>query len=143
MKRDPADPQKHLVYRWEGRWRYFNERTLTRAQAVRCVRRLARWWKVPMPRVRFLVRGVREWSYLQGDVLALNYGQCNEAIVAHEMAHRVMDCWYGRRKVPHFHHGPEFMYVYLAMLNRLEVAPLVALTESARQEGIEWTPRLP
>lgn len=135
MKRDPSDPQKHLVYRWEDRWRCFNERTLTREQARRCVARVARKWHVEPPTVLFLVRGVREWSYVQGDLLALNYDQCNEAMVAHEMAHYVTDKSYA---APVHSHGPEFVAVYIAMLEFLEVAPRVALEASLKAEGVQW-----
>lgn len=134
MKRDPSDPQKHLLYRWEDRWRSFGERSLTREQARRCVRRIARKWRIKPPTVLFLVRGVREWSYVKGDLLALNYDQCNEAIVAHEMAHYITD-----KSYTEVHgHGPEFAAVYIAILEFLEVAPRVAIEASLKAEGVQW-----
>lgn len=137
VKADPLDPQKHLIYSWEDQWRFFGDRSLTQAQARRVIKRLARQWSVPMPTLRFLRRGVREWSYVQGQVLALNYEQCNEPIVCHEMAHWVMDHEY---PVGTFHtHGPEFMAIYLEMLVYMEEAPRVALCASLLARGIEWT----
>ena len=136
VKADPRDPQRHLVYSWEDEWRCFGDRSLTQAQARRCVRRLARKWSVPRPRLVFLPKRVREWSYVQGDVLALNYGQCCEAIVAHEMAHWVVEHEYPAGT--YFVHGPEFVAIYIEMLVYMGEAPRTALCSSLAEKGIEW-----
>jgi hypothetical protein len=137
VKVDPLDPQRHLVYAWEDEWRCFGERSLTREQAERCVRRLARKWSVPVPTLVFLPRGNREWSYVQGERLALNFDQCCEAIVAHEMAHWVVGHEYpdGTYQI----HGPEFVAIYIEMLVYLKEAPRTAICASLLERGIEWT----
>lgn len=138
MGRDPLDPQKHLVYEWEDQFRSFGERTLTRAQARRLVRRICRKWCLPAPRLRFMRKGKREWSYVEGRVLAVNYSMCNEAIVCHEMAHYYWDQQLGNDLEEI--HGEEFFGVYLDMLVFAEVAPRVALEASALAIGLEWIP---
>lgn len=136
MKPAPADPQKSLIYAWEDDFRSFNERSLTREQALRLVRRICRRWRVPAPTVRFLRKGAHEWSYIEGTRLVLNYVQCNEAIVAHEMAHYVVDRSYpeGTFEI----HGFEFVSLYLDMLDFTQVAPRVALEASMLAKGIKW-----
>jgi len=136
MKRDPLDPQKHLIYEWEDGFRSFDERTMTREQVLRLVRRICRQWRIPAPRIRFLPKSKRQWSYVEDDLIAMNYEQCNEAIVAHEMAHYVVDQSY---PVPPEVHGPEFMAIYLEMLVFAQVAPRTALCASLLEKGIEWT----
>jgi len=133
---DPQDPQKHLVYLWEEGWRSFDERTMSRVQVGRLVRRLARKWRVKSPPVRFIPKGKREWSYLQNGRLWFNFKQCNEAIVCHEMAHYVVSLNYDEVE----DHGWEFMSLYLDMLEFAQVAPRVALESSAHAAGIEWLP---
>lgn len=139
MKRDPFDPQRHLVYAWEDTFRAFGERSLTQAQALRYLRRVCRKFRVPMPQVKFLARGVREWSYVQGGVLAINFEQCNHAILSHEMAHYIMDRYYTHNGVRHETHGPQFMSLYLGLLEFAQVAPRDALEASLKSMGIKWT----
>lgn len=136
MTQEPPDPQKDALYAWEDTWRYFGERTCTRAQARRFVRKLARIWRVPMPTMRFLRRGVKEWSSMTGPLMVVNYDHCNEAILAHEMAHYVTDSNYDVLTIAA--HGPEFVGVYLEMLLEAQVAPRVALEASLRDKGIKW-----
>lgn len=142
MATTAPDPQKPLIYAWEDGWRSFGERTMTRAQVRRLVRRICRKWRVPVPVMRFLPKANREWSYVQGKALGFNYSMCNEAIVAHEMAHYIMDCYYTHNGVPHEVHGPEFVYVYIALLEFAQVAPRIALTASLAAKGIKWKPKL-
>lgn len=71
------------------------------------------------------------------DLMVVNYHHCNEAILAHEMAHYVTDRHYGPANIQG--HGPEFFAIYLAMLEFLEVAPRIALEASAAAKGIKWT----
>lgn len=137
MATTAPDPQKPLIYAWEDGFRSFDERTMTRAQVRRLVSRICRKWRVPLPRIRFLPKGYREWSYIEGNLLAMNYSQCNEAIVAHEMAHYVVDHSYpeGTFEI----HGPEFVALYIEMLVYAQVAPRVAIVASLIDKGIEWT----
>jgi hypothetical protein len=136
MATGAPDPQQELVYRWEDGFRCFGERTMTRAQVVRLVRRLARKWRLPVPPVGFMPKAKREWSYLQRGRIVMNYGQCNEGIVCHEMAHHAITCEYDEGDVED--HGPEFFAIYLDMLEFTKVAPRIALEASAFKAGIVW-----
>jgi hypothetical protein len=130
------DIQKSLVYLWEDGFRSFDERTMTREQVMRLVRRLARKWRVPVPPVDFLPKASRVWSEFDEatGVLTFNYRQCNEAIVCHEMAHLVTANNYQEVE----DHGPEFFAIYLEMLVYAKVAPRIALTASAAAKGLRW-----
>ncbi len=133
---EPPDPQKDALYSWEDQFRYFGERTCTRAQARRLVRKLAKLWNVPVPTMRFLPKSKREWSSMTGPLMIVNYGHCNEGILAHEMAHYVTDLEYDPLTTAA--HGPEFVTAYMAMLLEAQVMPRSALEASLRAKGIRW-----
>lgn len=137
MKADPADPQKHRVYAWEGSFRHANERTLTQQEVRRVIRRCCRLYGVRVPAMRFLPRETREWSYFQDkeNLLVMNFQQCNHWIACHEAAHVIVTRKWGESV---FDHGPEFMAVYIRLLLEHEVAPLSALQASATARRLKW-----
>jgi hypothetical protein len=131
------DPQKKRVYKWEDGWLHAAERTLTRAETRRLVARCCKLYNTTVPRLIFLPRTNKEWSYFHGpaDKLVFNYFHCNEFIVCHEVAHAIVYRRHGET-IPD--HGHEFMGIYLALLMNEKVAGRIALYDSAQAAGLSW-----
>jgi len=132
------DRQKDAVYAWEDLFRSFDERSLTQAETRRVIRRCCRRYGAPVPRITFMPRAAREWSFYDSadEVISMNWGHCNHALACHEAAHAILDWWDDDGTCED--HGPEFFGIYLTLLVEHQVAPRSALEASAREMGLTW-----
>lgn len=139
------DPQKAAVYAWENGWYDWCRRSITVREARRVIKKACRMYRVPPPAVRSHRHG--EWSYYHpdADVISFQYGQMNRQVALHEAAHvilfKICKQEADEESDGNFEdHGPEFLGVLLYLLNEFGVAPLVALTASAKDAGLRFTP---
>lgn len=131
------DPQAQRIYAWEEKWLDWNRRTLTRDDVESLVQKSTREYGMVSPRVKYH-RG-KEYSYCQGDVISFNLHDCNPAIVLHECAHYITDALFSPAEKLAAH-SPQFMGVYLYLLEWHRVAPRAALHASAKAARIQWVP---
>lgn len=139
------DPQKAAVYAWEEGWYDWNISSLTLREIRRYVQRACRLYSVPTMKVRGHKGGM--WTTYDPDAESVTFHphQRNLAVTLHECAHHILFqvC---RQEADedsdgNFEdHGSEFLGVYLFLLNEFGVAPLVALTASAKDAGLRFTP---
>lgn len=139
MKRDPLDPQKHLVYKWEDQWRYTEDNLLTQDETRRLLKRCFKVYDVRPPAIRFLPKACRKWSEydIDEDVLTMSHSHCNHFIACHEAAHVIVHRNFGEEAQDH---GPQFVDIYLDLLVREQVGPRDALEYSMHCLRIESLP---
>lgn len=137
------DPQRDLLYRFEDSFRSFGERTATRDE-IRClIRRACRLYNTPLPTIAF--RNKIESAKLRiisdydpsTHTITIGWTDCNHAVAVHEAAHAIMDEQF-EDDADVQDHGPEFMAIYLRLLEWAQVAPRSALRASAKAFGLEW-----
>ena len=139
------DRQQQAVYSWEESFRSFIEHTATRAQVRRLIGRACAMYGVTPPSVQFRSKANGRHVRLTSDydpslqLITIGFKDCNHAIAMHEAAHAIVDELYENVET----HGPEFMGVYLELLEWAKVAPRSALHASAQAKGLDWRTRLP
>ncbi len=123
------------VYRWEDGWTDWQRRTLTLAQTRDYVRRACKLYHVTPPPVR---RGVKTEAETEDPkyVIFLETHQ-NPASALHESAHIICDAIFG---VKLHDHCPEWLGIYLWLLEEFKVAPRLALHSSIAALGLSWWP---
>lgn len=130
------DPQAKAVYKWQWQWGNWNENELTKDD----VRHWVKWaWKKKfgfkrMPRVVFRTAG--EYSSYDPDQATLYFihEHRNVAVVLHEVAHAIITMLYGRTVEDH---GPEFMGVFLYLLEEARLYPRATVYDSAVKAGLK------
>lgn len=135
------DPQQERVYQWENDWVQWNKSTETLTSLRAVIRAACRMYglKVP-PVVKQHDGGKYAWS-LSGvkgkrDVISIQAkSQKNVATALHEAAHIIADSIF---KDTVQDHGPEFLGVYMTLLERTHVAPREALHATARKYRLKW-----
>lgn len=139
------DPQKAALYAWEGAWSDWNRDTTSLAEVRRLVRKACRMYGVPAPAIRGHVGSMWTTYYPTEDYVTFQQGQRNAAIALHEAAHvilfKICKQEADEESDGNFEdHGREFLGLYLYLLNDFGVAPLVALTASAKDAGLRFIP---
>ena len=142
MTRVP-DPQQQKCYRWEATWRDWNQSTLTLTQCRDAIRwACSRYGLKVMPAVKQHTGGDYAWALTgpgQRPVISMQAKTSkNLATVMHEAAHVVTDTIFVGQ--PLADHSPEFMGVYMGLLEDAQVAPVIALHTTARSHGLRWLP---
>lgn len=130
------DPQKHRVYAWEAEWHDWNHSGLTLKECRDVVRWACHKYGVKPPRVA--QHDGRAYSFSQGDpfnLISFRRDQKNAAIALHEAAHHISGKIFGNTIADH---SPEWMGIYLWLLEGFRVAPRIALHASARAKRIRW-----
>lgn len=145
MAVDALDPQKHALYAWEDAWGDWNRQSLTLTEIRRLVRKASRLYGVKPPAVT--AHTGRMWTTYYPDTASVTFerSQRNTAVALHEAAHHILFALCRQEAEEdsdgHFEdHGREFLGIYLYLLNHFAVAPLVALTASARAAGLRFIP---
>lgn len=134
------DPQKKRVYAWEAEWGCWNRTTVTLSEARKVVRWACDKYGVEPPAVK--VHDGVEYSWSKGtpdNVISFRRDQLNPAIALHEAAHHICGVLFGE-DTDMADHSPEWMGVYLWLLEGYRVAPRTALHASARAKRIRWMP---
>jgi hypothetical protein len=136
------DSQQARVYLWEDGFRSFIERTTTRKDIRWLIRKACALYGVDAPSVQFRSRASGKRMRLSSDydpsqhAITIGIKDCNHAIAMHEAAHAITDDLHEGVE----DHGPEFLGVYLDLLEWANVAPRSALHASAKASGLRWTP---
>jgi hypothetical protein len=136
------DSQQKRVYLWEDSFRSFVERTATRRDIRKLIRDACSRYGVDAPAVQFKSRAGGKRMRLSSDYdpsqhsITIGFTDCNHAIACHEAAHAITDDLQEGVQ----DHGPEFLGVYLDLLEWANVAPRSALHASAKASGLRWTP---
>ena len=140
-----ADPQKDLVYAWETTFRQFNEHNVPRRTLRRLIRKAERRYRVPPVKIKFTNRVRRAKRYAkiasaydpESHTIELGYKDHNYAIALHEAAHAITDYVLGLDLEAH---GPQWLGVYLWLLEWTGIAPRAALYASAEAARLQWAP---
>lgn len=140
------DPQKDRVYAWEGKWADWNRTTLTMTE----VREIIRWackekyGLKPLPAhthrgtgyaMAVLLRNDDDSLCVRGSFFTFNQNTLNPAVVLHECAHYICDAIFGTKLADHC---PEWLGIYLWLLEGWRIAPRSALHSSAKANGLRW-----
>lgn len=128
------------MYAWEHDWHDWNVGSLT----LREVRDVVRWacskYGIRAPKV--VQHADRHYSYSKGEpdnLISFRLDQRNPAVALHEAAHFISGAIFGE-KTDMADHAPEWMGIYLWLLEGYRIAPRIALHASARARRIRWVP---
>jgi hypothetical protein len=121
------------VYAWEGEWSDWNSEALTLHETREVVRWACRKYGVEVARVK--QHHTRAYTFSQDGVISFRHDHKNTAIALHEAAHHIADVIWGDSIEDH---APEWLGVYLWLLEGARVAPRVALHASARAKRLRW-----
>lgn len=130
------DPQQKAVYKWQWQWTDWNENELDKDE----VRRWVKWaFKKKfhfgkMPRIEFRKVGEHSSYNPETTTLYFLYEHRNVAVVLHETAHAIITQLYGKTVQDH---GPEFMGVFLYLLEKSGRYPRSAVYDSAVKAGLK------
>lgn len=136
------DPQQKRVYEWEDLFSSFGKRSETRAEIVKLICGACRYYGIDPPSVRFVSKekspSLTTTTYYDSSdhSISMGYRSCNAAIAMHESSHAIVSELYENVE----DHGPEFLGVYLSLLEWAKVAPRSALHASAQAMKLRWTP---
>lgn len=137
------DPQQQKCYRWEATWRDWNQSTLTLRQCRDAIKwACSRYGLRTVPSVKQHEGNDYAWSLMrpgQRPVISMQTATSkNLATALHEAAHVVTDTIFVGQ--PLADHCPEFMGVYMGLLEDAKVAPTLALHTTASSHGLRWLP---
>lgn len=130
------DSQRKRVYLWESQWSDWNAENMTLAQA----REVVHWAckKYGMRPARVKQHTGRAFSFAQEGTISFRRDHKNSAIALHESAHYIADVIFADAHTED--HGPEWLGIYLWLLEGARVAPRIALHSSARAKRLRWVP---
>jgi hypothetical protein len=140
------DQQADKVYKWESEWSNWNHKAYDDLKAPR------RWMRWAAKQAGVAYRKMRpthrQFSFYRphDDTIFLTKQHWNAATVLHEMAHAIITDRYGERRTRLTKrfvqaHGPEWLGVYMTLLARAGIAPMVALRASADAAKLSYSLR--
>lgn len=135
-----ADPQKLRIYAWEVDWHDWNIGSFNLKEMREAVGWACAKYGVKPPRVA--QHADRQYSYSMGspdNLISFRLDQRNAAMAMHEAAHFIHGAIFGEDTLL-ADHGPEFMGIYLWLLEGYRIAPRRALHASAATRRIRWVP---
>lgn len=138
-----ADSQQNAVYAWERRFRAWNLATDSQARIRRLIRWAERLYRVPPMEIQFRTanKSRGRWlpsTYYAHRVVAFRPNHVNPSIALHETAHAITHHLFGWDPPGMEAHGPQWLGIYMCLLERAKVAPRSALEASAREHGLKW-----
>lgn len=129
VKRGPkSDPQQYRLYRMEsenlGARHYVR---LSRKAIRRMCRVVCRAFQVPHVKIRFkeLNGWTAQWDHPNLLTFGSKVGSRDTITVVHELAHHVHSTYIGDAKQQD--HGPQFMCIYMALLDTMRVIPAISM----------------
>jgi hypothetical protein len=130
---DDDDPQAHRVYRMEACMDGGTvEHQAPLAFLEKVAAKAARTWKVKKPKIILvdLPRAYWNGEHEHGVGVTLNSGRHGQNLLTllHEMAHWIVDC----RDYAVDSHGPEFMWIYIELMEQFNLMPRVCSLELCR-----------
>ena len=133
-----SDSQRLLVYSWEGEWPAWNVKNLDKDNIESAVEWSHKIYRLPPPKVEYRASDAGEtWYDGETHVISVSQKARNAATILHEAAHSVHTLVTGDN---HEHHGPEWLAVYLWLLQKYGIASRRALLLSAKAIGLEFRP---
>lgn len=135
------DPHKEDVYRWEDSWPGWGKNHIAFKHCKTLIDSACSAYKVPCPKIIQHPKRTFSWSMPTKDLISLQGGAArgpggrNVPTALHEAAHHIAWHLHGDRIQDH---GPTFLGIYLDLLSRARVAPLLALESTARSFGLKW-----
>lgn len=141
-----SDPQQGKAYKWEDSFSAWPGATLQPPRAGRIIEAAHRKFKVPTPKLIFPVRDRKRGqkklqpSQYSPDAhsILIRPRHMNAAILLHESAHSITDWILGYGLQPH---GPEWLGVYMVLLEDYGIMPREALHASADAAGLKYRTR--
>jgi hypothetical protein len=130
------DTQRARVYAWEGQWSDWNACNLTLKEARDVVHWACKKYGVRPARVK--QHSDRAYSFSQDGLISFRLDHKNTAIALHEAAHHIADVIFEESRIDD--HGPEWLGIYLWLLEGARVAPRIALHSSALAKKLRWVP---
>lgn len=132
------DTQAKKVYKWQWQWAEFDSNwRLSKKEIRKWLEWACTKLKVPVPRMRIkLLPKRKKYSYFSPDKYELGFlpQHRNVPTVLHEIAHYITFRLYGRTVADH---GPEYMGVFLFLLEHSGRWPLGTMYRSAKEAGLE------
>lgn len=130
------DTQKDAVYEWQWKFWHWNHKELSKRQVHNWVK-----WAIKkkfgfkhLPKIAYLRSGNVSWYNKETATLGFIHDHRNIAMVLHETAHAITDRMYAYTVEDH---GPEFMGVFLWLLEACGWYPKNTLYASAKQAGLK------
>lgn len=130
------DPQKKRVYAWENSWFDWNRCNLTLTECRAVVSWACELYGLKTPRVTQHVD--RSYSFCTSGPkphISFRADQKNASVALHEAAHLICDTIFGPDLDDHC---PQWMGIYLWLLEGARIAPRTALHASAKARRIKW-----
>lgn len=130
------DPQKQRVYSWEHSFSDWNRSGYSLKECRAAIRWACKLYGLKTPPVKS--HRTKHFSFSVGGdepYISLGADQRNVSVALHEAAHYICDRIFGD-KLPD--HSPEWMGIFLWLLEGYRVAPRTALHASARAKKIKW-----
>lgn len=138
-----ADSQQQAVYAWERQWRAWNTPSCSQPDARRVIRWAERLYRVPPVSISFYSKNKANGVWMPSNYhavrhIALRPNHVNPAVALHETSHAITHHLFGWDPPDMEPHGPQWLGIYMLLLERLKVAPRVALESSARDYDLKW-----
>lgn len=132
-----SDRQKDKVYAWEDQWLHWQGANAPTKMMRAWVRWACKLYDVPPPVVR-KVPAKLGYSYYEDRDHSIGLAPKHHAIAValHETAHAIAVHYRG---VNGHGHGPDFMGIFLYLLETAGIAPRSALRASVEAKGIKYT----
>ncbi len=133
------DPQRTNTYAWEDGWMGSNARALSISGARNWVRWACGQYGVKPPVVRGHRRVYGGTSFYDPNTHAIEFRKrhLNVWVALHEAAHAICDTLLEVEEA----HSPQWLGIFIALLDKTGYAPYVALTASAESFGLRHIPR--
>jgi len=129
------DPQQKAVYNWQWEWMHWNSKELSKKDVYRWVK-----WAYKkkfhfkfMPEIVHLADGGSSSYHPEKNQLKFIHSHRNIAVVLHETAHLIISRLFGHTVEDH---GPEFMGIWIYLLEKAKLAPRGTIYDSAKQAGL-------
>jgi hypothetical protein len=130
-----SEKQARKIVNWESEWLLWTREYL----GLNSCRALVKWacdlYDVKYPKVSQHHKPHYSLAIPKKNLISMWVEQRNHAIVLHEAAHHILHELHGND----FHdHGPEWLGIYMYLLEQAKLAPKIALTSSALEHGLVW-----
>lgn len=144
LRKSPRnDPQQEKAYAWEGDFCDWAGAHATRAAMRKAVLECCSIYRVPAPEVWFRAknrgaRGRKLTSYYQpgSHIIVIRPRHMNLNTAVHEASHAVVDWILGWSSTQP--HGPEWVGVFITLLDRMKIAPRAGLEAHARSMRLKF-----
>jgi hypothetical protein len=133
------DPQRHLVYRWSG---LYLINTDTEHLPINTCNFLTEdiFTKFGMKKIPQVIHSIGQkanFYYPKTNIIKLIEPSRNRIVLTHEIAHALKRRIYKKRGTSH---GPEYIGIWMFLLNKWCNIPIKDLCRTADYEGVEYIP---